>query len=109
MKKATLILAAATSLAWGSAALADANCGALKQDGNTWNLYCSADNSGSAELDYQCSYILSVTNADGQTDELTVQGSVGNGVEDAIIWSGIQNDGSDITAANIVSGSCTEQ
>lgn len=109
MKKATVILAAAASIVWGSTALADASCTGPTQDGNTWNLVCSADNSGSDERDYQCSYILSVTNADGVTNEVTAQGSVGHGVSGAIIWSNVQSDGSNITSASITSGSCLQQ
>lgn len=109
MQKATVILATVASVFWGSSALADASCTGPTQDGNTWNLVCSADNSGSDERDYQCSYILNVTNADGVTNETTVQGSVGHGVSGAIIWSNVQFDGSDITAVSVTSGSCIQQ
>lgn len=109
MQKATVILATVASIFWGSSVLADASCTGPTQDGNTWNLICSADTSGSDERDYQCSYVLSVTNADGVTNEVTAQGSVGNGVTGAIIWSAVQSDGSDITSASVTSGSCLQQ
>ncbi|MCC7517169.1 MAG: hypothetical protein IT470_07515 [Pseudomonadales bacterium] len=110
MKKTLLVLTAAASALWGSTALADASCGNLEQDGNTWNLSCSADDSGSEERNYQCDYVLSVTGADGTTQQVNAQGSVGRSGEGVIIWSAIQTDGGvDITTVSIVSGQCVEQ
>jgi hypothetical protein len=109
MKKATVILATVASVLWGSAALADASCRGPAKDGNTWNLICSADNSGDAQTEYQCDYILSVTNADGETTQMEATGSVGQGLSGVVLWSNVQSDGSDITSASVVSGSCVQQ
>ena len=109
MKKLTVILAAAVSVLWGSAALADASCSEPSEDGNTWNLICAADNEGDAQTEYQCNYTLSVTNAGGITAQAEASGSVGQGLSGVIIWSNVQYQNADITAVSIVSGGCTTQ
>lgn len=109
MKKLTVIFTAAVSVLWGSAALADASCSAPTQDGNTWNLVCAADNEGDAETEYQCDYILSVTNDSGITAQAEANGSVGKGLSGIIIWSNERYQDGDITAASIVSGGCVSQ
>jgi hypothetical protein len=94
----------ATALA--GAACADVQCFGPSQDGNTWNLACSA--SGEGDDDYQCDYFLSVTNSDGFTDQIEATGSVSKGDSGVLIWSAIQHDGSDIVSASIDSGSCSK-
>ena len=109
MKKLTIILAAAISVLWGSSALADASCSVPSEDGNTWNLVCAADNEGDAQTEYQCDYVLSVTNAGGITAQAEASGSVGRGLEGVIIWSNERYQNADITAVSIVSGGCVSQ
>ena len=109
MKKLTMVLAAAVSVLWGSSALADASCSAPSEDGNTWNLVCAADNEGDAQTEYQCDYILSVTNDDGITAQAEASGSVGKGLDGVIIWSNARYQNADITAVSIVSGGCVSQ
>jgi hypothetical protein len=109
MKKLTIILAAAVSVLWGSSALADASCSDPSEDGNTWNLICAADNEGDSTTEYQCDYILSVTNAGGITAQAEASGSVGKGLSGVIIWSNVRYQNADITAVSIVSGECTTQ
>ncbi|HSC76832.1 MAG TPA: hypothetical protein VLB90_11415 [Pseudomonadales bacterium] len=109
MKKIIVILVAAASALWGTSVLAKASCSGPSKDGNTWNLVCAADTSGDAQTEYQCDYILSVTNANGETNQKEATGSVGSGLSGVVLWSNIQSDGSDITSASIVSGSCVAQ
>lgn len=109
MQKATTILAAVASILCGSAALADATCEGPIQEGNTWNLVCAADDQGDAETEYQCDYVLSVTNEAGLEGQTNASGSVGKGLSGVIIWSNIQFENGDIASASIVSGSCVSQ
>lgn len=109
MKKLTVIFVAAVSILWGSSALADASCSEPSEDGNTWNLICAADNEGDSVTEYQCDYVLSVTNADGITAQAEASGSVGKGLDGVIIWSNVRYQNADITAVSIVSGACVPQ
>ncbi len=109
MKKLTVTLAAAVFALWGTAALADASCSPPSEDGNTWNLICAADNEGDSTTEYQCDYILSVTNDGGITAQAEANGSVGKGLSGVIIWSNERYQNADITAVSIVSGGCVSQ
>ncbi|WP_371365059.1 hypothetical protein ACA097_18230 [Pseudomonas sp. QL9] len=108
MKRIPYVIATLILGAWVSAALADGQCQGPVKDGNTWNLVCSADESdGSDDSDYQCDYVLSLTNAQGLSRNVEVSGSVSPGQSGAIIWSAIQSENADIVSASIVSGSCS--
>src|SRR5262249_44584250 len=79
-------------------ALAGAQCQA-NQDGNTWNLVCSADESGEEGDEFQCDYTLSVaTDQSSEPDVIEATGSVGRGESGIIIWSAIQDGGANITS-----------
>ena len=109
MKKLTIILTTAVSVLWGASALADAACEGPRKDGNTWDLVCAADNEGDDQTEYQCDYVLSITNDGGVTAEAAASGSVGKGLEGVIIWSKIRYQDGVITSASIVSGGCVSQ
>ena len=105
MKKFAAVLGAMFLTGWGSTALADASCGDPSQDGNTWNMVCADDGKGDDQ--YQCNYRLNVTNASGVSNQVNASGSVSQGQQGVIIWSGIQQDGSDIVSISVVSGECS--
>ena len=105
MQKMSVLMVAVMVAFWGSFANAGAQCEGPIKEGNTWNLTCAADGSGDSE--YQCSYFLSLTNAQGLSETIEASGSVGQGQSGVIIWSGIQSEGADIVSANAVSGSCS--
>jgi invasion protein IalB len=105
MQKMSVLMVAVMASFWGSFASAGAQCEGPIEEGNTWNLTCAADGSGDSE--YQCSYFLSLTNAQGLRETIEASGSVGQGQSGVIIWSGIQSEGADIVSANAVSGSCS--
>ena len=100
----SLIAVAAVSL-WGTGAFAAAECVGPNKLGNTWSLVCAAD--GGGDEYYQCDYVLSVTNAQGLSSTVDASGSVAEGQSGVIIWSAIQQDGSDITSAVVDRGSCS--
>ncbi|MEZ5494550.1 MAG: hypothetical protein R3E61_08200 [Pseudomonadales bacterium] len=106
MRKTIITAAALSSLFWMGSALADASC-AVRNDGNTWNLVCADDGQGDDE--YQCSFQLSVTNADGEQDSVDASGSVAKGASEIIIWSGIDSNSSNITGVNVVGGECASK
>ncbi len=97
MKYITPAIFIGSACFFANAAFADAQCEGPVQDGNTWNLLCAAD--GTDDADYQCDYMLSLTNADGFTENVEATGGVSTGQREVIIWSAIQNDNADITAA----------
>jgi hypothetical protein len=109
MNKSTIALTAFITALWGSSVMAETSCIGPIQDGNTWSLICSDQGAGDADQDavYQCNYSLTVTNADGQTDTVNASGSVEQGQQDVVIWSGVESGGSAITSATVDSGSCS--
>ncbi|MBX9913362.1 MAG: hypothetical protein K2Y25_05645 [Pseudomonadaceae bacterium] len=105
MGKQQLLAVAVIASLWGGYANAAAQCEGPQQDGNTWNLICAAD--GSGESEYQCDYFLALTNAQGLSETVEATGSVSPGQSGVIIWSAIQNQNADITAASMVRGTCS--
>lgn len=105
MSKLHVLAMAVISALWGSSASAAAQCEGPTQEGNTWNMTCAAD--GSGDSDYQCEYFLSLTNAQGLSESVEATGSVGQGQSGVIIWSAIQSQNADITAASMLRGSCS--
>lgn len=105
MNRASLAVASVAFGLWSSGALAAAACEGPVKVGNTWNLVCTADGEGDAY--YQCDYELSLTDAQGNSATVEAEGSVGQGQRGIIIWSAIQHEGSEITAARITNGSCS--
>jgi hypothetical protein len=90
------------------AALAEAHCEAPTLDGTVWNLACVADDSHESEDDYECDYILSVTDAAGMTFQSEATGALSSGQSNVVIWSSaVVGDASQIVSASIVSGSCS--
>lgn len=89
-------------------ASAAAQCEGPTSDGNIWNLICGADESDEAGDDYQCDYVISVSTADGMTEEQEATGSVSPGQSNVVIWSTADyGDDSHVTGASIVRGSCS--
>jgi len=107
MKTTSALLLAAAACGWATTAFAGAQC-ELSQDGNTWNLVCQADDSGMAGDEFQCDYMLAVTNDQNESDVVEATGSVSRNQSGAIIWSAIQDGGYDIVSANVQSGSCSQ-
>jgi len=107
MKTTRTILLAGVASLFATDAFAGAQC-QVTQDGNTWNLMCAADESGEAGDEFQCDYMLSVTNDQGENDVLEATGSVSRGQSGIYIWSAIQDGGYDIVSASVQSGSCSQ-
>jgi invasion protein IalB len=105
MKRVWALLLAATASVCATNALAGAQC-QLSQDGNTWNLVCQADDSGMAGDEFQCDYMIAVTNDQNESDVVEATGSVSRDQSGTIIWSAIQDGGYNIVSASVQSGSC---
>jgi hypothetical protein len=89
-------------------AFAHAYCAPPTEDGTVWNLVCIADDSHESEDDYQCDYLLSLTDAAGMTTQSEATGAVSQGQDNAVIWSSaVLGDDSQIVSVSIVSGSCS--
>jgi hypothetical protein len=108
MIKSTVALFAIASSLFTAAAWAAAQCDGPTSDGNIWNLTCAADASDETGDDYQCDYFISVSTADGMTEEQEATGSVSPGQSNVVIWSTADyGDDSRVTGASIVRGSCS--
>ena len=108
MKKVRAVLFAITSTLFATTSWAAAQCEGPTSDGNVWNLVCAADDSREAGDDYQCDYIVSVSTADGMTEEQEATGSLSPGQSSVVIWSTADyGDDSHVTGATIVRGSCS--
>ena len=107
MKTTLALLLVATACVCATSAFADAQC-QLSQDGNTWNLVCQDDDSGMAGDEFQCDYMLAVTNDQNEADVVEATGSVSRDQNGIIIWSAIQDGGYNIVSANVQSGSCSQ-
>ena len=104
----SIVVLTALAFAYAPVSHADAYCQAPTEDGTVWNLVCVADESHELENDYQCDYILSVTDAAGMTQQSEATGAVSPGQDNAVIWSSaVLGDDSQIVSASIVSGSCS--
>jgi len=107
MKTIRALLVAVAASVGATSAFAGAQC-QLSQEGNTWNLVCQADDSGMAGDEFQCDYMLAVTNNQNESDVVEATGSVSRDQGGMIIWSAIQDGGYDIVSANVQSGSCSQ-
>ena len=103
---ATLVAIASSTFVAG--AFADAKCEGPVQDGDIWNLVCSADDAHEDEDVYQCDYFVSVTDSDGLVDQEEATGSVAPGQNGAVIWSSaVHGDDTRVVSATIDHGSCS--
>jgi hypothetical protein len=108
MNNVCAALVAIASTLCAAAAWAAAQCEGPTSDGTVWNLVCAADPSQEAGDDYQCDYIISVSTADGMTEEQEATGSLSPGQSSIVIWSTADYGGdSHVTGATIVRGSCS--
>ena len=107
MKKINTVLLLVPALLMTSSVYAEVSCHGPHKDGNTWSLVCSED--GKGDTDYMCNYSIAIKNADGQSDAVSASGTVGRNEKDVVIWSAIENGGSDIVSAKIDEGSCDPQ
>ena len=108
MIKPSAVLFAIASTMFTLIASAAAQCEGPTSDGRIWNLICAADESNEAGDDYQCDYVISVSTADGMTEEQEAAGSVSPGQSNVVIWSTADyGDDSHVTGASIVRGSCS--
>ncbi len=107
MRRGIQALVLIASSTFAVVVLADAQCEGPYQDGNTWNLICGAD-AGDEGDDFQCDYVISVTNDQGESDTLEATGSVSPGDSGVNIWSAVQSGGGNIVSASIDSGSCSQ-
>jgi hypothetical protein len=100
--KTLLVIVSST---FAAAVFADARCEGPSHDGNTWNLICSAD-AGDDEDEFQCDYMISVTDDQGENDVVEATGSVSPGDSGVIIWSAADDAAGGVASASIDSGSC---
>ena len=107
MKTTSAILLAAAASLCATSAFAGAQC-QLSQDGNTWNLLCQAGEGGMPGDEYQCDYMIALTNDQNESDVVEATGSVSRDQGGIIIWSAIQDGGYNITSANVQSGACSQ-
>ena len=107
MKKTNTLLTLVATLLLTNVALAEVHCHGPHETGNTWRLVCSEDGKGDA--DYMCNYRITVKNADGESETVDANGTVGQNAQDVVIWSAIEHGGSDIVSAKIDGGSCDLQ